>query len=144
MGETAIKLPEKKKELPPVPKRVLNAFTEKHYVNNSCYIIASKSKFLYFFLNSSLFDYFKRIKFVAYGDGAEEGRCKLDGNKMATVPVKRHVNEAPFLKAFEEIQKEVVSGNNEMIKVLESGVDNLIYQLYGLTEDEIKIVEGCE
>ena len=26
----------------------------------------------------------------------------------------------------------------------ESEIDRLVYQLYGLTEDEIKIVEGCE
>ena len=115
--------------------------TEKHYVNNSCYIIASKSKFLYFFLNSSLFDYFKRIKFVAYGDGAEEGRCKLDGNKMATVPVKRDVDEAPFVNIFKEIQKELVSGDYEKIKVKEAGADKLIYHLYGLTYDEVLVID---
>ena len=27
---------------------------------------------------------------------------------------------------------------------LESKIDHLVYQLYGLTEEEIKIVEGCE
>ena len=27
---------------------------------------------------------------------------------------------------------------------LESEIDHLVYQLYGLTEEEIKIIEGCE
>ena len=115
--------------------------TEKHYVNNSCYIIASKSKFLYCFLNSSLFDYYKRIKFVAYGDGAESGRCKLDGNKMATVPIKQGIDEQPFNEAFEKLQKEVALNDIEKIKEIESDIDNLVYHLYGLTYDEVLIVD---
>ena len=114
--------------------------TEKHYVNNSCYIIASKSKFLFFFLNSSLFDYFKRIKFVAYGDGAEEGRCKLDGNKMATVPVKKNVEEKPFEDAFRSLKNEICSGNTDIIKEIESQIDRYIYHLYNLSYDEVLII----
>ena len=30
------------------------------------------------------------------------------------------------------------------ISALESEIDRIVYQLYGLTEEEIKIVEGCE
>ena len=116
--------------------------TDKHYVNNSCYIIANKSKFLFCFLNSSLFKYFKKIKFVAYGDGAEEGRCKLDGNKMATVPIRYNVDERPFEKLFDELQKAVNNDNTARITDLESEIDHLIYRMYDLTEDEIKIVEG--
>ena len=115
--------------------------TEKHYVNNSCYIIASKSKFLYCFLNSSLFDYYKRIKFVAYGDGAESGRCKLDGNKMATVPIKQGVDEQPFNEAFIKLQEYVELNDLEKLKKQESNIDNLIYHLYGLTYDEVLIVD---
>ena len=118
--------------------------TEKHYVNNSCYIIATKSKFLYCFLNSKLFRYFKRIKFVAYGDGSEEGRCKLDGNKMATVPIKQGVKEKPFEDKFTKLQNAVKEDDKEIIESLESEIDLLVYHLYGLTEEEIKIVEGKE
>lgn len=116
--------------------------TEKHYVNNSCYIIANKSKFLFCFLNSSLFKYFKKIKFVAYGDGTEDGRCKLDGNKMATVPIRYNVDERPFEKLFVELQNAVKNDNTERITALESEIDQLIYRIYDLTENEIKIVEG--
>ena len=116
--------------------------TEKHYVNNSCYIIANKSKFLFCFLNSALFKYFKKIKFVAYGDGTEDGRCKLDGNKMATVPIRYNVDEKPFEKLFVELQNAVKNDNTERITALESEIDQLIYRIYDLTENEIKIVEG--
>lgn len=117
---------------------------DKHYVNNSCYIIATKSKFLYCFLNSSLFRYFKRIKFVAYGDGSEEGRCKLDGNKMATVPILQGVDELPFEDKFNKLQNSVKESDNEKINAIESEIDQLVYKLYGLTDEEIRIVEGKE
>ena len=112
---------------------------EKHYVNNSCFFIATESKYLYWFLNSSLFSYYKKIKFVAYGNGSTNGRCKLDGNKMATVPIKVGVAEEPFESFFEKVMK---TDNDEDRKKLEKEIDQLIYQLYGLTDEEIAIVEG--
>ncbi len=39
---------------------------EGKYINNSCYMIISDSKFLFSFLNSRLFFFFLKIKFVAY------------------------------------------------------------------------------
>ena len=115
--------------------------TDKHYVNNSCYIIASRSKLLYCFLNSSLFNYFKRIKFVAYGDGAEEGRCKLDGNKMATVPIKANADENPFDVKFGLLQQAIKANNIDKLITLESEIDILVYHLYDLTYDEVLIID---
>lgn len=116
--------------------------TEQHYVNNSCYIIVTDSKYLYAFLNSSLFRYYKKIKFVAYGNGAENGRCKLDGNKMQTVPIRVGVNEdtfAPIVDQLIRIKKENPSAN---VSHLEREVDRLLYEIYGFSEDEIEIIEG--
>lgn len=116
--------------------------TEQHYVNNSCYIIVSNSKFLYAFLNSALFRYYKKIKFVAYGNGAQNGRCKLDGNKMHTVPIREGVDVAPFAEIVDElirVKKENPSAN---VKRMEKQLDNMIYEIYGFTEDEIKTIEG--
>ena len=78
---------------------------------------------------------------MAYGDGAEEGRCKLDGNKMATVPIKSNIDERPFEKYFFELQKVVDNENMERITALESEIDRLIYQHYCLTYDEVLIVD---
>lgn len=61
---------------------------EGRYINNNCYMIISNSKYLFLYLNSRLFNWYKRKKFVAYGDGDEKGRVKLDYNKMVTVPIK--------------------------------------------------------
>lgn len=115
---------------------------DKHYVNNSCYIIVSKSKFLYAFLNSSLFRYYKKIKFVAYGNGAVDGRCKLDGNKMRTIPIKASADE----QVFSSIVDKMISLKNEDpdtdVSGLEKQIDSKLYDLYGFTEEEISIIEG--
>ena len=104
-------------------------------------MIVSSSKFLFCFLNSKLFKYYKRLKFVAYGDGQESGRCKLDYNKMVTVPIKKDVNEEPFENLYNKIVEAKKVNPSTDTSALESEIDRLVYQLYGLTEEEIKIVE---
>ncbi len=57
------------------------------YVNNSAYIISNADKFLMLWLNSKMFEFYKKFNFVAYGNPENKGRCKLDYNKMTEVPV---------------------------------------------------------
>ena len=115
--------------------------TEGHYINNSCYMIISDSCFLFCFLNSKLFQYFKRLKFVAYGDGQEAGRCKLDYNKMITIPIKMNVDETPFKVVVEEVKNKLdISSPLDMARY-EKIIDQMIYEVYGLTDAEIKIIE---
>ncbi|MFY7786930.1 MAG: Eco57I restriction-modification methylase domain-containing protein, partial [Thermoflexibacteraceae bacterium] len=85
--------------------------TEGFYVNNSCYLIADTDRFLATFLNSKLFDFYKRLHFVAYGNAEEKGRNKLDYNKMLNVPIPILTEEQKqsfvekIEKALEENQK---------------------------------------
>lgn len=115
--------------------------TEGHYINNSCYMIVTNSKFLFFFLNSNIFTYYKKLKFVAYGDGQEAGRCKLDYNKMVTVPIKKNVDEKPFEELYEKISAIKRADINADTSELEYNAEKLIYSLYNLTEDEIAVIE---
>ncbi len=61
--------------------------TENYYINNSCYFITNADKFIACWLNSRIFDYLKRLIFVAYGDATDKGRAKLDYNKMVNIPI---------------------------------------------------------
>ncbi len=115
--------------------------TEGHYINNSCYMIVSNSCFLFCFLNSKLFKYLKRLKFVAYGDGQEAGRCKLDYNKMITVPIKTNVDESPFISIVNKVKIEIHNTHIHNVAKYEKQIDQLIYDIYGLTDSEIKIIE---
>jgi len=118
--------------------------TEGRYINNSCYMIISDNKYLFAFLNSNLFKWFKKIKFVAYGDAAEKGRVKLDYNKMITVPIKN---------ASLEQQKEIIDIVNQIFSIkksnpsadvfdFENDINALFYKLYNFSKKEIAIIEG--
>lgn len=115
--------------------------TKGYYINNSCYMIVSDSKFLFCFLNSKLFKYFKKIKFVAYGDGQIDGRCKLDYNKMITVPIKKDVDEKEFAKIVDQILAAKKANPQADTSDLEHQIDQLVYKLYNLTPAEIETIE---
>jgi len=114
--------------------------TEGHYINNNCYMVVSDNKYLFFYLNSVLFDWFKRIKFVAYGDAEEGGRVKLDYNKMITVPIKPISGE--MLKKYEEMYDSIkyLNINGQNISEIERMVEVSIFKLYDLTYSEIKLI----
>jgi hypothetical protein len=111
-----------------------------YFVNDSCYIIGSDSKYLFFFLNSMLFDWFKRIKFVAYGDADEGGRVKLDYNKMITVPIKQITGKQ--LNWFENQYAAIKSvlENESKVKELEQEAETMLFKLYDLNYLEVKTI----
>jgi len=110
-----------------------------YFVNNSCYLIVTESKFIWAFLNSKLFEWLKKIKFVAYGDADTSGRAKLDYNKMKTIPLVQ-VSEKQE-KIFENLYLKMKKFTDNS-RTLEREIDQLIYKLYDLTPEEIKVVEG--
>jgi adenine-specific DNA-methyltransferase len=113
---------------------------EKRFINNSCYCIISDCKFLFFFLNSLLFDWFKRIKFVAYGDADEAGRVKLDSNKMITVPIRQIPEKQPkwFEKQYATIKSNLANAGK--VKTLENEAETMLFKIYDLAYSEVKTV----
>lgn len=111
------------------------------YINNSCYMIISDSSFLFCFLNSKLFEWLKKIKFVAYGDADERGRAKLDYNKMITVPIKiiSPELEKKFKQIVELVRQNKSQGRNT--DSLEQNIEAMIFKTYNLTFIDVKIVD---
>ena len=60
---------------------------------------------------------------------------------MATIPIKDNVDERPFEKLFFDLQDAVGKDDDGRITALESEIDRLVYQLYGLTYDEVLVVD---
>ncbi len=186
------------------------------YVNNSCFIIGNANKFLSAWLNSSIFNYYKKLNFVAYGDAHSKGRVKLDQNKMKNVPIptisderklqfeklvdiitefsgnhyqlvssflkyikSKHTtpkftkklknwHELEFAEFIKELNKAIKKTNGEKltkkdemewmelfeekkaevqtikaeIDKTDKEIDQMVYELYGLSEEEIEVVEG--
>ena len=79
-------------------------------------------------------------KVVAYGNADEGGRVKLDYNKMISIPIKQISEEKLkwFESKYEEINKSIKSDGK--VKQLENEVELELFKLYGMTYEEVKIV----
>ncbi|MDM8543954.1 Eco57I restriction-modification methylase domain-containing protein [Desulfococcaceae bacterium HSG9] len=189
--------------------------TEGYYLNNNCYFISNADKFLSVWLNSSIFKFYKKLIFVAFGDASGRGRTRLNHDKMINVPIPDLSKEQkkPFEIMFDAItQKSQIRNDLEtdflnflkselkpqkitkklenwpdsdwdqfkkelakckvkikalslkerkewqeyfteeklkaaeiksVIENTDREIDLMVYELYGLTEEEIKIVENA-
>jgi len=104
--------------------------TENYYLNNSCYFITNADKFLACWLNSTVFDFLKRLIFVAYGDASEKGRAKLDSNKMVNIPIPKLTEQEkqPFYEKADimlTLNKELQSKIDKFIKRIKSNFTNI-------------------
>lgn len=93
-------------------------------------------KFLLGLINSALLNWFFRISFPSNNH--------IASNQLAQLPI---------IKATESQQTKIAEIVDEIIEAkkqdattdtskLECKIDELVYQLYGLTDEEIRIVEG--
>ena len=117
--------------------------TEQHYLPSNAYILTSETipiRFILGLLNSKLLHYYFRFIGVMTAGGAYT-------LKAATIEA------LPIVIGTKEQQKEIVlkvesilntKAKNKQADVssTESEIDRLIYNLYGLSEDDVKIVEG--
>ena len=125
--------------------------TDEIYLLNSAYFLLPphgiRSKYLLAILNSKLIHFYLRI--IAETSGMGTSRW-----------INNYVKKFPLPKVADEKQSEIITIVDQIIvlmqsydyrqnlvkqakvKVYEKQIDQLVYQLYGLTENEIKIVEG--
>ncbi len=112
---------------------------QQYYALNTAYICLNKNdnyetEFLLGVLNSKLVDYFYSMLFMGWQitipalDVIPVPRCNIDKQLPIIALVKNAI----------EIKKNDPSDDTS---ALESEIDRLVYQLYGLTDEEIKIVE---
>jgi hypothetical protein len=127
------------------------------YTNQKCFIIPIEDKYLLGILNSSVSFYlFKTILPKLRGDFFEPSYLyfkdfpipKLDISKP--VEGKLHALLVDLVEAILGLQKRATSARTpyekemlqRQISATDEAIDKLVYELYGLTEDEIRIVEG--
>jgi hypothetical protein len=118
--------------------------TEEIYLLNSAYFLLPpqgiRSKYLLAVLNSKLIHYYLEI--IAETSGMGTSRW-----------INNYVKEFPILKIADEKQSEIINLVDCVLaakradravdtSALEAEIDRLVYELYGLTEEEIRIVEG--
>jgi hypothetical protein len=91
-------------------------------------------------INSKLASFWLNITFNSLkmsGEAINVGR-----NELGMLPIP--VNQVDFMHIINKIIEERKDNLSSDTSKLESEIDRLVYQLYGLTEEEIRIVEGKE
>jgi restriction endonuclease S subunit len=112
--------------------------------NKSCYVVKSKNpnfnnKYLLGLLNSKLIGYFV----VNTGDKSKQNlfpRVSMRTLKSLPIINVELEKQQPFITLVEQIMQLKQQGQPTI--ALETQIDNMVYALYGLTDQEIAIIEG--
>ncbi|MGL2532053.1 Eco57I restriction-modification methylase domain-containing protein, partial [Helicobacter pylori] len=112
------------------------------YTNQTCYFIARDDKYLFAILNSKVMYFFMRQMASNLGEGAFRW-------------IKQFIERLPIPQITEknqELARKITDGAKQILALkekdpkantqrLEKEIDALVYQLYHLTDEEIKIIE---
>ncbi len=115
--------------------------TEQHYLPSNGYILTSTKlpvKYILGLLNSKLMHYY----FHFIGIMTAGGAYTLKAATISTLPFKIAKDTDGIVNIVEKILSIKKDNHDADVSALESEIDRLVYQLYGLTDEEIKIVEG--
>jgi hypothetical protein len=111
-----------------------------HYLPSNGYILTSETipiKYLLGLLNSNLLKfYFGFIGIMTAG-----GAFTLKYATIQKLPIVVTKNQQPIIKLVDKILTSKKQNSTADISKLEQQIDRLVYELYGLTEDEIKTIE---
>jgi type I restriction-modification system DNA methylase subunit len=122
---------------------------------NTVYFMPIDDFYLLGLLNSRLiFFYFKRNAAVL-GDADKGGRVRWFSQDVFKIPIikdkgTKHDKITALVSSMLELNKQLISAKsdfdkNSIIRKIESTdrqIDELVYELYGLTKEEIEIIEG--
>jgi hypothetical protein len=112
--------------------------------SNTIYFIPTADKRIFAILNSRLFDWYARNQFQSLGDPWKGGRLRFFSQYMEKVPIPTATpaQQTQIEKRVEKILALKKENPDADVSALESEIDQLVYKLYDLTDEEIKIVEG--
>jgi very-short-patch-repair endonuclease len=114
--------------------------TNKMYCVNTAYIIPKAEKYLLAIINSTLVHFF----YSNLTSTIRGGYLRFIRQYLAQIPIIEPSNQ--LRESIELLVNQIIdmkSVNNLDISIeLENQIDQLVYELYGLTEEEIRIVEG--
>ena len=114
---------------------------------NCLYNFSVNYKFILAILNSKLINYFYSKKYFA--SHMQGGAFGFDTESVSNLPIPKidSTNKAlsdEIISLVEQILDSKAKDPTKDTKELESKIDNLVYTLYNLTDEEIKIIENKE
>lgn len=131
--------------------------SEKYYTNNKCFIIPLPDKYLLGILNSKLdYFYFETSLPKLRGGFFMPASVIFKDFPVRTIDptdpadVTRHDRMVSLVEGMLDLNKKLaaahLSSEKEMLKrridTTDAAIDRLVYELYGLSEEEVAIVEG--
>jgi hypothetical protein len=126
------------------------------YLNNKCFFTDCNSRFLLGILNSRLAWELLKLMCSCLGDVNKGGRLELRQQSLARFPMpdgidrSRHDRMVKLVEQMLALHQQAAGARTpqeqtaltRQIAATDTQIDRLVHDLYGLTEDEIKIVEG--
>jgi hypothetical protein len=135
--------------------------TDDHYLANTAYCLGVDDLYLLGVLNSRLFWFAISNISIPFGIRAGQYRYRLIYQYMEKVPIRvlnpsdsadktRHDKMVSLVERTLELHKQLAAAKNpndktqvqREIEATDRQIDQLVYELYGLTEEEIRIVEA--
>ncbi|MBL7789865.1 MAG: Eco57I restriction-modification methylase domain-containing protein [Chitinophagales bacterium] len=117
--------------------------TEKHYLSSGGFMMISESlnlKYLLAILNSNLMKFlFQEIGVMTAGGAYTLKKATIEEFPIIELDDKK---QQPFIKLVDKILSLKKSNPEADTTDLEAEVDKLVYELYGLSEEEIAIIEN--
>jgi len=120
--------------------------TENFYTNQKCYILTPNYhnpyllKFFTAYLNSSLSSWLIRFMFPELQGGTREINENVFRNFY--IPQLQDENKIPFIEIVDEILSAKRQNPQADTKQLEDKIDLMVYKLYNLTYEEVKIIDS--
>ena len=114
--------------------------TAKMFGVNTIYIMPTNDLSLLAILGSRLFDWYSRHKFQKLQDPWADGSLQFNKVNMETVPIaaRTAAQKAALSRLVERI---LADPESDSVREIESEIDELVYQLYGLTDAEIELIK---
>jgi hypothetical protein len=117
--------------------------TNKHYLSSGGFMLISEDlnlKYLLGILNSNLMHFlFTKIGVMTAGGAYTLKKATIDEFPVKLINADE---QKPFIDLVDQILDLKKQDSSANTSALEQEIDQLVYELYGLTEEEIKIVEG--
>lgn len=107
---------------------------------NSTYFIPSNDLSLLAILNSKLFDWYARHKFQSLNDPWKGGRLQFKKVSMEKVPIADRTEKQKTALS-ELVERILANPNSDQVREIEREIDEMVYQLYGLTDVEIELIK---
>jgi hypothetical protein len=127
------------------------------FTNQKCFIISVPDKYLLGLLNSSVcFFLYRQLLPKLRGDFYEPSHVYFKDFPIRVIDfsnpadVKRHDRMVALVERMLELHKQLAAARfpqekellERQIQATDDQIDRLVYELYGLTEEEIRVVEG--